>query len=433
MSKGFTQLTRCAGAMGPALALMGALFVSPASFAANVCSDPAAFIKPPSDEEPKNTLMDERVFKRLSAAHEALGESRYEDVFKALRVLQANRLNDFEQAQVNQTYGFAYAQQGKYNESIPYFEKALALNILPKQAQQGMLYSLAGLYATNQNHRKTISTLERWFPDSEDPPGDAFIMMASSYAELNDYPNALPCVRQAIERTAEPKESWYQLELAIHFEQENYTAASTLLRKVVAIWPDKLTYWEMLSGAYRQENPPKDQESLSVLKLAYYRGLLETEPKLLNLVRIMLFNQLPYEAGKMLADEIQKGRIAGSEKNLDLLLTAWTQAKNFTAAVSVIDQLAPLKGNGQLFLQKAQIYNERNDWSNVVSSCDQALAGGGLTKPGVAYVLKGMALAELGQFDDALATLESAKGFDDSSRRQATGWIEFVNDRKRIL
>lgn len=401
------------------------------AFAGLVAASGQVFAQDDEEEEKeKPTLMSERAFKRLSQVHEAMGDKRYDEALSKLKSMESMRLSDYERALVLQAYGFVWAQQDKYDKAIPYFEQCLALDALPRKAQQGMLYSMAGIYASQQKFEEAIETLLIWLPNEKDPPADSFILIASSYAELKRYPEALPWVQKAIAKADKPKESWYQLELAVHFEQLNYGEAIKTLNVMVGYWPDKLSYWEMLSGAHQQNK--NDIEAVAALWLAYRKGLVTDERKLLNIGRMRLFVQMPYEAGKFLEAEIARGRIQPNQKNLELLLAAWTQAREFEKAIAVIDRIAPMTSDGQYSLRKAQLFAERNDWENVVASAEDALERGGLKKPGAAYVLKGMAEAELGRYKSALASLNKAKGYDNSSRQQAEGWIAYVNDKMAI-
>ena len=67
------------------------------------------------ERKERSSLIGERTFRRLSAVHEQLGESQYADALKGLKGLESGNLNDYESAMVNQTYGYVYAAQGKYD------------------------------------------------------------------------------------------------------------------------------------------------------------------------------------------------------------------------------------------------------------------------------------------------------------------------------
>jgi tetratricopeptide (TPR) repeat protein len=374
------------------------------------------------ERKERPSLIGERTFRRLSAVHEQLGESNYSDAKKGLQALQKANLNDYE---------------GKYDQAIPYFEKALQLDSLPNSAHFGLMYSLAQLYAGQEKHQRTIDLMLEYLKFQCDPPPQAYISLGSSYASLKRFNEALPYVQKAIAKSGDKApESWYLLELAIYFEQKDYASAARHLRGMVARWPEKLKYWEMLSGAYQEQQ--KDFEALAVLMVAYRKGLFydapadQQEKKVLNAVRMNMFVDVPFVAGSILEAEMAAKRVATNEKNLTLLLSAWTQAREFDRAIATIDRLAPLKPDGELYLQKAQLLAEKSAWPQTVEAARQAIAKGNLKKPGGAYLLIGIASNEMRDWQQALGALREARNYDNSTRRQATDWIKFVEDRMAV-
>jgi len=389
------------------------------------------------ERKERSSLIGERTFRRLSAVHEQLGESQYADALKGLKGLESGNLNDYESAMVNQTYGYVYAAQGKYDQAIPYFEKALQADALPNAAHFGLMYSLAQLYAGQDQHQRTVDLMLEYLKFQCDAPPQAYIALGSSYASLNRFNEALPYVKKAIEKAgADAKESWYLLELAIYFEQKDLASASRLLTTMVAKWPDKLKYWEMLSGAYQEQQ--KDLEALAALMVAYRKGLIyeapadQVEKKILNVVRMNIFVEIPFVAGTILEKEMTAGRVETSEKNLTLLLSAWTQSREFDKAVATIDRLAPMKPDGELYLQKAQLLAEKSDWAGTIEAARQAIEKGNLKKPGGAYLLIGIAANEMRDWQQALDALKEARKYDENTRRQAADWIKFVEDRMAV-
>jgi len=111
------------------------------------------------ERKERGSLIGERTFRRLSAIHEQLGENQYAEALKGLRALESGNLNDYESAMVNQTFGYVYAAQGKYDEAIPYFEKALQSDALPNAGHFGLMYSLAQLYAGQEKHQRTVDLM----------------------------------------------------------------------------------------------------------------------------------------------------------------------------------------------------------------------------------------------------------------------------------
>lgn len=381
--------------------------------------------------EERPVQMSEGIYRRLNSIHEYLGNNELDEALSRLDDLRETRMTNYEEAIVYQTYGFVYAQQGDYGRAIEAFERCLALDALPNIANQGMLYSLAGLYFSEERYQKAIDTMRAWFGFAEEPVrADAYMLVGSSYARLEQLDRALPYVQEANERAQSPNQMWHDLELSIYSELVDYDSAVELLRRMVVLWPGNADYWKWL--AYMYLALEDDSNALATRMIAYKKGMIEDEAELLNLARTNMFLELPYEAGEILEAEMTSGRVNDTRDNLELLLSAWTSAREYAKAVEVIDRLAPMGDGGDYYMQKAQLLSEQADWGGVVEATTQALEQGGLDEPGQALVLKGMAQAELGQFEQALRTFDEARDFDDSARRNAEAWIEYVRDRREV-
>ena len=119
-----------------------------------------------------------------------------------------------------------------------------------------------------------------------------------------------------------------------------------------------------------------------------------------------------------------------NSENLRILLNSWTMAREMELAVGAIDKLAQISEDGEYYHRKAMLLNETGDWEGVVESCRLAVEKGGLERPGEVWVLQGVALAELGRFDEAIEAFENAKRVGtDNIRRNSNAWIDYVKDR----
>lgn len=377
-----------------------------------------------------NAAMSEPVYNRLAAIHDLMGEDKLNDALDRLNKLSNVNLSKYEKAIVQQTYGFVYAQQGNEKQAIASFERSLELGSLPAQAHQGMLYSLAGLYAAEEQFMKSIETAREWFRYEEDPVPDAYILIASSFAELERYNEALPYVLKAIEKSTEPRENWYMLAVAIYFDRERFREAAAMLVKMLRYWPDKANYWDMLAGCYLELED--DKRALDTMMLAYANGMLTKPVRLRSLVQLAMMRDIPYLAGTILDKEIASGTLEGSEENLKLLLQAWLSAREYDRAVDVIGRLEPFADDGEYFLQAAQIYNEMGAWAKVIENSNKALEAG-LDNPVNALMLAGTAHTEMDNFDEAIRVFNRvASAGDESERRNANSWIGFVAEKRQL-
>lgn len=382
-------------------------------------------------EASNQQTMSENAYKRLGAIHDLMGENLNAEAMENAKALLGNtRLNNYEKALIYQTIGFIHANKNELKPAIEYFEKSIAENALTPDAQQGMLYSLASLYMSQEEFRKAISTAREWFKYEAEPKGDAYMLIGSSFAQMKEYGNALPYVQKAISIAEKPQEPWYQLELAIHFEEKQVARAVPLLQKMIQFWPDKESYWETLYGAHLQLE--QDKDALSTLMVAYRKGLIAEEDKLLNLVRLNLFLTIPYTAGEILAKEMKAGRIEKTRKNLELLQSAWTSSQEYDKALAIMSELGRMTGDPAFAIDQAKIYNELADWDNVIKSANIALEQG-YKKQGEAQLLIGTAYSELGQYQRALQAFRAAEQVGTAEQsKNAKAWIGFVNDRLKI-
>jgi len=378
------------------------------------------------EERPVQTS--ELTHRRLTTILELYEMDEIEEALMQLESLETQRLSPYGATLVQQTFGFCYLQQGDVARAIEAFERTLSLDGLPNVSQQEMLYSLAALYATEGEFEQTIAMLSTWYAYAQEPvDADKFMLTGSSYAQLSEFANALPYIEEAIRRSEEPNESWYTLELSIHFELMDYPSAVGHLREMVVLWPDNGRYWEMLASA--QLELEDDANALATLMVAYEHGLVEEESNLVNLARLNLFLKVPYQAGLILAVGFAKGSITETQANLELLLSAWSSAREFERSIGVIDRLAPLTDDGAYYMQKAQLLNEQGRWDGVIEAADRALEMGRLDDVGSTLVLKGIAQAELGSYADARLTFGEATELDTAAARNAEEWIAYISDR----
>jgi len=407
--------------------LCAATLLAGAPLSASAQEEPKAELE---RQEP-SVMMGERAYRRFNTVTELYTADEFNKALEAVQSYLDRQLSDYERAMGEQIYGFILISLDRVTESIPHFERVLELDALPNRAHFDMMRSLAQLYASREEWQKSIDMMTEYLRYQPEPKPEDYIMMGQNYAQMNRYRDALPWVTDAIEMAGgEAKESWYQLALAIHFELKDFRSALGVLKTLVANWPEKLRYWETMAGAHQELN--QDTDALSALMTAYDAGLITEEKKLLNLVRTSMYVDLPYQAGQILHKAMQAGQVERTQKNLKLLLQAWTSAREYDRAGAVIDELAPLTGDGQLFIQKARLMMEQNEWDTTVEAARAGLELGNVDKPGGAWLMIGIAEMERGNLRESRNAFQRAQDFDAKTRQQAREWQRFVEDRIQL-
>ena len=382
------------------------------------------------ERETPPTTMSESFYNRLSRAHKLLDEDNPVEALALLDRIRADRVGRYSAAQLYQTYGFVYLQLDREDEAFDAFEKSLELDALPTHQQQDIVYSVAGYHAGNERYEESNTALLRWFRYEPNPRAEAYAVMGANFAQRALMRQALPYVLLANRLAKEPNRNWRNLQLAIHVELRQFADAIELLKDNIGVWPDDVGNYIALSSLYTETRD--DLGALAALSIPWQRGILRAREDILDLVRLNLFLENPAQAGMILSEAMRQGLVDENDKNLRLLLNAWTMARENDRAIDTIDKIAQLADDGEVYRQKALLLNETGEWEEVVESCRLSLQKGGLENPGEVWLLQGVALAELGRFENAIDAFENAKrSGKDNVRRDANAWIGYVEERSR--
>ena len=315
------------------------------------------------------------VEKKFQGISDRFGSGDLVGAMESLESMLGWNISKYERAVVYQFMGFIFVQQDKIDEAIKVFKQVVDLDVLSNSQHQSTQFNIANVKAIK------------------------------------------------------PKETWLQLELAILFLNKRYDEAIDVVKQLSTYWPEKERYWETMAGTYMEMQ--KDTDALAALNLGYKYDAISKAETLENLARLNLFLEIPFQAASLIEKNLQEGNIENSEKNLRLLLGAWTAAREFNKAIEVIDILAPLTGEGKLYIQKAMLLNENGDWEGVQDATAKALIDEELENPGDVYILRGMAETELGKYDEAIESFTQAMEIGtETNKKNAEAWIDYVADRR---
>jgi tetratricopeptide (TPR) repeat protein len=374
------------------------------------------------------------IFLKIETVGKLLDDEDFDRALVEMRQLEKRSLNKYERAAVWQMIGYVHGVLGNSGLAIEYFEKALAAQTLPQFAHQGVLYSLASLYSGEEDFQRAIDLLQLWFLYENEPFADAHMLMGSWYVALSQYDDALPYIKKAIALTELPFESWYVLEVDIHFSQENYAEAVPVLKTMLSYWPRRPRYWNMLADAHLQMNDEK--AALDVMMTAYNNSLVRDPQRIMALVGLNVAHDIPFTAGSILENEMIAGVVPDDLENLETLLQTWLSAREYAHAIATIEKIFAIENDGSWPLRAARIQVKTGDWRGAADSAERALDAG-IDNPVSALMLQGMALTELGEIAEALVLFRKvAATGDEEEQRNAAAWIRYaeeeLNDRRQF-
>ena len=366
-------------------------------------------------------------YKRLERAFAALADERYDEVLEALDEMKPNhKLNSHESALMWQTYGYAYTNLEKYPEAADAFARCLAEDALPNAATLHTRYNLAQLLVMLERPKEAIAEFDQWFAAARNPSPTAYYMAAMAHMQNDDIEEALRDIDRALEIAQTPKESWLQLKLALHLKGEDYAAAEGPLLRLIELYPKK-TYWLQLASVYSETG--RHEKALTTLELVHTQGLLDQSSEYTALAQMYLYNQIPYEAAKVLQEGLDKKILARDPKNLQLLADSWLHARDRERALLPMREAAALAADGNVYVRMAQVLVEQERWGEARGALAAALEKGGLHHPGHASLLLGIANVNEQRWGEAEQAFATAAA-DEQTEKAAAYWLQHLASRR---
>ena len=377
--------------------------------------------------------LDELAWKQLNVIYEKVSAEEYDEARDDLLKMLGRAGRDvYLQAILNQALAQVEWSRGNYTESLGYFEKAVELDILPDQAHFTLMYQIAQLYFMQNRYDEALEKLDLWFCKSppEEVTSAAFVLQASIYARKQDYTGALQAIDRAISMDGDPKESWYQLKLAAHYELEQFPRATDTLEIMIARWPGRKNYWTQLSRiCFRLE---QEDRALAVQALAYRNGLLDQQADLLYLSSLYSHSQVPYKAADVLQAGIESGVVEASKAHWTVVAESWYAAEELEKSLLAYERAGKAADDGDIDLRRGYILVDMERWPDALGSLDRALQKGGLDERQTAevYLLRGITQFNLGNFEKAGSDWARASQYD-KTREAARQWINHLEEERR--
>jgi len=193
----------------------------------------------------------------LKRVNDFIGEGEYLEAENELSNISSKYYKNeqsYERALINQLFGQLYAMQGKFAESIPWFEKALKYTNLPRTSAQQIRFNLSQSLFQTGEFDKTIDVLLDYFKVAERYKlpinTSTHVFAAFSYARKENLDRAYYHINIANALSAKPNKSWIEFQFAIAMRLSKFEDAELLGQRLIFLDPYKKSYWEQLSGVF---------------------------------------------------------------------------------------------------------------------------------------------------------------------------------------
>ncbi len=381
-----------------------------------------------------------KVYEKLAQAQEA---AEAKDWKKARGVLDSmieaggkKALNSYELANVYNLYAFVYYSAEDYANALKAYENVVAQPDIPLAMEINTKYTIAQLYFVQEDWNRGINALLEWFKVTENPPANAYILLAQGYYQKKDYDKALFNVEKAIgmyhAKDKTPKEQWYNLARFLYFDKDDVPNAVRVLEELLKYYPKK-QYWVQLSHMYGEQK--KESWQLAAMETAYVQDMLDRGTEQTTMAYLYLNGEVPYKAARVMDKGLKNESIEPTSKNYEIVGNAWRQAQEVAKAIPAMEQAAAKSDKGELYARLGNVYLDGDQFKKAISSINKGLSRGGVKRPDTARLVLGMAYFNDKQYSKARDAFKVARK-DKRSEKYAAQWLKYLEnelDRQRKL
>ncbi len=378
-------------------------------------------------------------------------QAENEDFVKAENVLvkmkSDNSLTESDKAQMYYYFAYIDSVNDDLKSAKQNYIKFLSIEDADPRLKSNVISMLGQLSYAEGSFKTAIDYMEQWISMESNPSSLGFDIIAASYWQLKDKKKALKfseralCVAKA--NKSKPKESTYNLLVALYNENERVNDMLPLFEELVRFYPKK-RYWTQLSGVYGELKQENNQ--LSALEAAHDQRLLDKETEYVSLYQLLMRAEAPLKAARAIQYGIQNEFVEESEKHLKYLAQGWHLAQELDKAEPVYEKAAQKSEEGELYIFLGQIYLATDRYKKAKQALQLGLKKGKLKDPVTVNILLGQVAYELQDFEDAtkffrtaidrLADIkikdkEAREKKQDKLRTQALNWLTYTEKEKK--
>jgi hypothetical protein len=376
-----------------------------------------------------------------------------DDLPKALEILDRMKadkeLQERDKAQMYYYYAYVYFSQENLRKAKSAYKDFLNIDEADPRLRSNVIFSLAQIAYSEEKYRESISKMKEWLSMEANPSSTGFDIMAASYWQLKDKKRALKnaqtglCVAKA--NKSKPRESTYNLLLALYNEKQQTNKMLPLYEELVRFHPKK-KYWTQLSGIYGELEQEDNQ--LTSLEAAFDQELLNKENEYIALYQLLMRAEAPLKAAKVMSYGLDNEFVKDNEKHLKMLAQGWHLAQELETAEPIYEKAAKKSDEGELYVFLGQIYLATDRYDLAMDTLKLGLKKGKLKDPVTVNILLGQVSYEMQNFENAtkffrtaLDRLSDLKIKDkerlekrqDKLRTQALTWLSYTEkEAKRV-
>lgn len=331
----------------------------------------------------KEIIFSKNVYEALNSANKLIDEKKYKNAIDVLNKAKPEKVE--EKAYIHSSLAQAYLSINDFKNASKNLEISLNFNVLPADMKIGAIYNLLQIYLIEQNHRKAISTFEKYQTFSKKIDPEIYGSIALSYLKIKKYNLALKYIKKALDKKPKNK-NFMQILISIYYDKKDYKQVCSILE-----------------SAYR----------LDILKSSYTK----------QIAHCLYKNNAPLRGAKFLDKAIKIGSAKNTKDNQKLLFNLYLDAKEYDEAYEIASKIR----DKTVSLIIIQSLFDKGKYKKTIEASKTLHDSFDIKNRALVKMLEAQSYYYLHDKKNALKLFNEALK-NDTTKRMAQDWIRFIQD-----
>ena len=374
-------------------------------------------------------------------------------------------LRSYDRSVMWNYWAYLFMMEENYPQAKEAYKQLLAEPESTIPLRVASLYALAQISMSQGNFKEGVEVLLQWMDEVEVITAQGWSLLGGGYYQigtdsklesekLDYYEKAIESMVNAVQiaevEQYTPKENWYIIMAACYSSLKPRIGIEQSLNKQLEIYEilvnlfPKKQYFLNLAGIYMQLD--RELDYMVTLNMAYQKDLLDKQGEYLALAQVLLSNDNPYWAAKVVeAGRIKKVPVVDektneekmlpvvkdTEKNLKFLADSWRMAQEIELAIPILEKAARVAKDGQTFIILGSLYLSEDKLEEAIDAIEQGLKKGKVKNASKARLTLGQAHFELQNFEQAKKEFRIAARDDNKeTKKTANNWIKYTENEE---
>jgi len=376
---------------------------------------------PSATREDRAPTMQSRFNRKQQAIGKLSEQEKFEELIAAsLEIANDPKAKPADRGISYQNAAFGAMELDDYERALGFLEQAIETDALSNDTHYQLMIQIVQIRLGEEQYEEALTWLDRFLAETRSAKPEHLALKGNALYRLDRFDEATVALKQAIDSSPEPQDSWSQLLMAAYFDQDKPNEAAAVAEQLVARNPDDKRLVNNLASIYAQADQfDKATETMERIRA---KGMF-TEERDYRQLYAMYLNMEGKEAAAIgvINEGLEKGVLKETAEVYTALAQAYYFTDKFDEAIGAYRKAAPLAKDGEASLNLARVLSNEEQFAESKSAAKSALERG-IRRPGDAWII--IARAEFGLNNRAAMTAayrEAAKY--PETKEQAQDWL----------